>query len=213
MRHLLAREIRDVEHVDGLLAEGRDVRRGDVEEEVGQRARQLVEQARPVAPGHLDHGELIGERIVDDDLRLDREGHDAARRRAALGQQILEPDVAAQQAPDHVADAAAAAELVLVVLELAVEQEGVERIAVARRHDVGAGDVGAGGGAGAGEQRQQTRMVRRHDGQLGDCGEGVRRGLGGELPAFAFGALQQLVRARPGGRCRCAASSRDSGAR
>ena len=57
------------------------------------------------------------------------------------------------------------------------KQERVEREAVARRRDVRARDVGAGGGAGAGEQRQQPRMVGREQRQLGDGREGV----GGEV--------------------------------
>ena len=68
-----------------------------------------------------------------------------------------------------------AAQLVLVVIEVAGEQERVERKAVSRRHDVSAGDVGAGGRAGAGEQGQQPRMVGGEDRQLGDGREGVGR--------------------------------------
>ena len=41
-----AEQVGDVEHVDHALAEGRDMGRGDVQIELGQRGRQLVEQAR-----------------------------------------------------------------------------------------------------------------------------------------------------------------------
>ena len=76
---------------------------------------------------------------------------------APLGHQRVEPDLALQQLLDGLGDAPRAAQLVLVVVELAREQEGVEREAVARGGDVRARDVGAGGRAGAGEQRQQAR--------------------------------------------------------
>ena len=69
-----------------------------------------------------------------------------------------------------------------------LDQERVERMAVARRGDLRAGDIGAGRGAGAGEERQQARMVRRKDGELGDRGEGVGRDVGRELLALLFAA-------------------------
>ena len=47
---LLSREVGHVEHVDRFFAVGRDVRRRDVERQVRQRARQFVEQPRPVEP-------------------------------------------------------------------------------------------------------------------------------------------------------------------
>ena len=71
---LRAEQIGDVEHVDHALAEGRDMRRGDVEVELRQRRGQLVEQARPVEPGHLDHGVAVRPLVVDGHLGLDREG-------------------------------------------------------------------------------------------------------------------------------------------
>ena len=70
--------------------------------------------------------------------------------------------------------------LVLLAVELALQQEGVEGKAVARRGDVRADDVGAGRRAGAGKQRQQARMIGREHRQLGDRGEGVGRKVGRE---------------------------------
>ena len=68
---LVADEIGHVEDVDRPLAEGRDMGRGDVEVEVGDRPREVVEEARPVEAGGLDHGELVRQRIVDADLGLE----------------------------------------------------------------------------------------------------------------------------------------------
>ena len=89
---LLAGEIGHVEHVDRLLAEGGDMRRGDVEIEIGDLARHVIEQAGAVEPVDLDDGQRIGQRVVDRHLRLDGEGREPAasacawwtpRRRAA----------------------------------------------------------------------------------------------------------------------------------
>ena len=120
--------------------------------------------------------------VVDQHLGRHREGADAAAAPLApLGHQRAEPDLALEQLLDGLGDAPRAPQLVLVLLELARQQEGVEREAVARRRDVRARDVGAGGGAGAGEQRQQARMVGREQRQLGDGGEGVGGEVAGEL--------------------------------
>src|SRR5665213_4463482 len=50
---LVAEEIGHVENVDCALAKGDDVGRGDVEIEVGDRAGESVEEARPVEAGRL----------------------------------------------------------------------------------------------------------------------------------------------------------------
>lgn len=49
-----AEQVGDIEHVAGALAEGRDMRRGDVEVELRGRGGQLVEQAGEVEAGDLD---------------------------------------------------------------------------------------------------------------------------------------------------------------
>ena len=58
---LCAGEVGHVEHVDGPLAEGRDMRRGDIEIEPIKRLGQFVEEADAVEPVDLDHGEAVGE--------------------------------------------------------------------------------------------------------------------------------------------------------
>src|SRR6266404_1483929 len=50
-----AEQIGDVEHVAGALAEGRDMGGGDIEVQLRYRRRQLVQQARAVEAGNLDH--------------------------------------------------------------------------------------------------------------------------------------------------------------
>ena len=102
---------------------------------------------------------------------------------APLGHQRAEPDLALEKLLDGLGDAPGAAQLVLVVLELAGKQEGVERETVARRRDVRTRDVGAGGRTGAGKQRQQARMVGRQQRQLGDGRERVGGEVAGELAA------------------------------
>ena len=58
-------------------------------------------------------------------------------------------------------DADGAAQLVLVLGEFAADEDRVEGEAVRRREDLGIDDVGAGGGAGAGDDRQEPRMIGR----------------------------------------------------
>ena len=122
---------------------------------------------------------------------------------APLRHQRAEPDLALEQLLDGLGDAPRAAQLVLVLLELARQQERVEREAVARGRDVRARDVGAGGRAGAGKQRQQARMVGREQRQLGDGRERVGCEVAGELLAGAsaradqLGVLHRLARVGP----------------
>ena len=62
-------------------------------------------------------------------------------------------------------DAACTPDLVLVEIELAREEEGVEREPVAGRRDVRPRDVGAGGGAGSGEEQQGALVIeKQHNG-------------------------------------------------
>src|SRR6185312_9972133 len=100
--------------------------------------------------------------------------------------------IAAQQAADEIADALAAAQLVLVVLECAVQEKCVERVSVARRHDVSAGDVGTRRRASSREERQQARMVRRYDSELRDGGEGIRARVCGDMQPFVLRSAQEL---------------------
>src|SRR5262245_665420 len=67
-------QVGDIENVHRTLAEGRDMRRGDVETEVGNGAGQIIEKARPVEARRLDDGELVRQFVVDQDLGLQREG-------------------------------------------------------------------------------------------------------------------------------------------
>src|SRR5680860_699649 len=95
-RDLLAGEIGHVEHIDGLLAEGRDMSRGDVEIEIGDLARHIVQQTRTVEPVDLDHRERVGQRIVEHHLRLDRPGllYDVTREISDLNLDIASAHIA-----------------------------------------------------------------------------------------------------------------------
>ena len=75
--------------------------------------------------------------------------------------------------------------LVLAMVELALELDGVERHAVARGRDLRIDDVGAGAGAGAGHHGEQARVVGREQGDLGDAAEGVGGDMGDERLALA----------------------------
>ena len=94
-------------------------------------------------------------------------------RPVGAGDRLLEPEFAAQRLANDVGDALGPAALVLLGLELALDQNRVERHAVGGGEDLGARDVGAGRRTGAGDERQQARMIRRIDGEFGDGGEGI----------------------------------------
>ena len=100
--------------------------------------------------------------------------------------------LALEELLDGLADAAGTALLVLVVLELALQEERVEGGAIPRRGDVGADDVGTGRGAGAGEHRQEAGVVGREHRQLGHGGEGIGLVAGCERAAVGAGKRGEL---------------------
>ena len=189
---LVADEIGHIEDVDGALAEGDDMRRGDVEIEVGDRPRQVVEQAGTVEAGRLDGGELVRPGVVDEDAGLQRE---RAKAGAALrpcaatisGSRTAPDSACSMRSPTR----RARRNLVGLVVELAVDEDGIERPAVGGGEDLGVDDVGAGGGAGAGDDRQQPRMVGGEDGDLGDALEGMGGGGGGERAPGLVGVADE----------------------
>ena len=108
-------------------------------------------------------------------MRIAVSSEKAPRRGAALrpaGDHLGQADGAGQRLLDQVADAAGPALLVGLVVELAVDGDRIERLAVGGGEDLRVDDVGAGGGAGAGDDRQQARMVGGEHGDLGDAGVG-----------------------------------------
>ena len=83
-----AQKIRDVEHVDGALAERRDVGRRDVEAQLRQRRGELIEQARTVETRHLDDGVTVRPLIVDQHFWLDRKGLEPVLGRRAFRREL-----------------------------------------------------------------------------------------------------------------------------
>ena len=178
---LVAGQIGHVEDVDGPLAEGRDMGRGDVEVEVGDRPGQVVEQAgrsRPEASMTVNcsSSALSTMMLVSSVKALSRALLLALAARPCSGRRMR----AGERLLDQVADLAGAALLVGVVVELAADRDRVERLAVGGREDLRVDDIGAGDGAGAGDERQEPRMVGREDGDLGDRLEGPGPDRGGE---------------------------------
>src|SRR5262245_28470842 len=94
---LRAHQVRDVEHVDHALAERRNVRGCDIEIELRERRRQLVQKPCAVEPGDLDHRVAVRPLIVDGDGWLYGKGADAALRRRALGHDVRQSQLAAQR--------------------------------------------------------------------------------------------------------------------
>ena len=100
--------------------------------------------------------------------------------RLSLPRSMQDLALALQQLLDRIDDAGGADLFVLVGGEGAAQAEGVEGAAVAGRKDLRADDRGFAHGAGAGDQRQQPRMVGRIERDLGDALEGLDADRAGE---------------------------------
>ena len=100
--------------------------------------------------------------------------------------------LALQQLLDGLDDAVGADLLVLVGGEGAAQPEGVERLAVAGRKDLRADDRGFAHGAGAGDQRQQPRMVGRIERDFSDALEGLDADRAGEGLVRVIGGADHL---------------------
>ena len=105
---------------------------------------------------------------------------------------FVEPDASLQRLLDQRGDALAAPHLVLVGVEGAADDDGIERAAVGGGEDLRVDDVGVAGRAGAGDDGEEARMVGREHGQLGRALECHRPDLEGELQASAVGAAHEL---------------------
>ena len=128
MAHLRAGEVGHVEHVHGLLAEGRDMGRGDVEVELPERGREIVEQARPVEARStsIRCGGSTGRcRSRPPGAHVERPWRCFGGRLPATSSAILTSPFSARSiARRH---ALGPAQLVLVPLEGAGDEDGVER--------------------------------------------------------------------------------------
>src|SRR5205807_2215736 len=87
----------DVEHVARAFAEGRDMGGGNVEVELRDRGRQLIQQAGAVEAGNLDHGVAVRPLIVDGDLRLDHESAHLAAVGRLAGHHLGQPPLASSK--------------------------------------------------------------------------------------------------------------------
>ena len=142
-------QVGHVEHVHRLLAEGHDMGRGDVEVELAERRREVVEQARPVEARHLDHGLAVRQGVVDGHLGRHVEGLGALLRRALAVHEVGDLHLALERPLDRFGDPLGPAQLVLVPVEGARQDDGVERHAVRGGEDLRVDDVAARGRAGA----------------------------------------------------------------
>ena len=121
---LRARQVGDIEHVDGLFAEGGDVGRGDVEVEIGTALRSGVEQADAVKTVDLDHREAVREVLSMMTRGVHREGLDRGLSRPGTSAGIVaQAQLARAGAWRWFADALGAAALVLVVVEFTAAAE------------------------------------------------------------------------------------------
>ena len=188
---LRAEQVGDIEHVAGALAEGRDMGRGDVEVELRDRGGQLIQQAGPVEAGDLDHGVAVRPLVVDGHFRLDHERPRLAAAGGAARHHFGQPQFAFQHLLDHLADPRRAPALVLVAVVFPRDRDGVERAAVGGGVDLRVDDVGAGRGAGAGDDRQQPGMVGREDRQFGDAARLVEADIDRELVAGLFAGAHE----------------------
>src|ERR1700689_638731 len=122
----------------------------DVQIELRKGGSEVVEKARTVEPGNLEHGEAIRKRIVDHDLRLDGERSGARVGGTLGGGGFADFAPAPQRLFDRTSHAPAASQLVLVAVEGARNEDRVERETVGRREYMGVDDIAARPRAGAG---------------------------------------------------------------
>src|SRR5271155_2602365 len=130
----------------------------DVQIELRKGGSEVVEKARTVESGNLEHGVAIRKGIVDHDLRLDRERSGARVGTALGGDDFADFDLAAQRLFDRAGHAPAASQLVLVTVEGARNEDRVERETVGRRENMGVDDIAARPRAGAGDDREEPGM-------------------------------------------------------
>jgi len=94
-----------------------------------------------------------------------------------------QPQLAFQHLLDHFADPGGSASLVLVAVVFPRDRDGVERAAIGGRIDLRVDDVGAGGRAGARDDRQQPGVVGGQDRQFGDAARLVEADVDREFVA------------------------------
>ena len=168
------------------------MRGGDVEIEVADGAGEIVQQAGAVEADHLDHAVAARQPVVEAHVRRHRERAVARFRRGfALGDGLAQPQGAAQRLLHRLGDAFGAAQFVGVFWEGARHRDDVEREAVGGGEDLRVDDVGARRRAGAGEQRQEARMVDGQHRDLGDAAIGVGRHLRFERAHLHFREAQE----------------------
>src|SRR5581483_10131194 len=152
-----ARKVGDIKNVDRTLAEGRNMRRGDVEVQARKRVGEIVEKPRPVETGDFDHAVAVGPGVVDGNFR-----HDGKRSVALLrtaGDDFGQAHFAFQRLFYALGDSCGAAFLVLVVVEFARDRNRIEREPVGRGENLRVDDVAAGDGASPRNRREEPRMV------------------------------------------------------
>ena len=118
--------------------------RADVEAQVGERAGERLQQARPVHALDLYDRELVGQIIVDRDLGGDAKRLGVAAQAMNLAAGARRHRLAGKQSGDRAADSFAAPQLLDVIFQLAAHEDRIERAAVGCGVDARADDVGAG---------------------------------------------------------------------
>ena len=134
--------------------------RGDIQIEPPQCRGQIVEQAGPVEPGHLDHRETARCGVVEHDFRDHHEGLRALARLAPAIDEIGDLHLALERALDRAGNLLGTAQFILVPIKRPRQEDRIERHTIHRGEDLGIDDVAAGGGTGAGDDGEQARMVR-----------------------------------------------------
>ncbi len=165
---LVAEQILHVEDVDDLLAVGRDFGARYLQVELRQRARQIEQQARPVAAIDLDDRVRAARRVVDEDARRHGEDLRPARDRRRLVQLDMRLDPARHHVLEHDRELGELLGPVEGAALGVLHQERVERHPVRQGQDLGVDDVGAGERQRARDAREQARMIGRVERHLGD---------------------------------------------
>ena len=98
-------------------------------------------------------------------MRHDAECPDAASGAGKGCNHVPQPKLAPQRFADKLGDPLAAALLIRGIGEFALDQDGIQSHAVGRGEYLSASDIRSRGGARAGEECEQTRMIGSMDGE------------------------------------------------
>ena len=165
----------------------------DVQVQVRQGGGHVIEQAGPIKARDLDDRVAVRQIVIHHQVRRQGEGLVGAARLLAAGlDRIAQAHLPAQRLFDGLRHPISAAQLILVLLEGAADEDRVQGQPVRGGEDLGVHDIGARRRASARDDRQEAGMVGGYDRQFRHAAKGVGGELGHERFEFDIHDPQQF---------------------